>query len=104
MTTEERLSRIEHITAGLDEQRRKDHEEDRQLWRDTQRQIDQLSTRTLQMGDELRHTMDRLAEELRAEARTARAAEQELRDRIASLTSAIGQLVAHAGIPPQPPA
>jgi hypothetical protein len=33
MTTEERLERIEHITAGLAEERRKDREEYRALFR-----------------------------------------------------------------------
>jgi len=97
MTTEERLQRIEHVTAGLAEDRRKEREEDRQLWRDTQRQINELSARTLQMGDELRHAIDRMAEELRAEARTARAAEQELRERISALVSAIGQALPRPG-------
>jgi hypothetical protein len=45
MTIEERLDRIEHITAGLAEERRRDREEYRQLWRETQRQINELAGR-----------------------------------------------------------
>jgi hypothetical protein len=36
ITSEERLERIEHVTAGLTEER-KDRVEFRALWRDTQR-------------------------------------------------------------------
>ena len=98
MTTEERLSRIEHITAGIAEEHRKEREEDRALWRDTQRQINELSTRVVQMGDELREAdrrlgqrIEQIAESMRASDQRARDAEQELRDRIAGLVSAIGQ-------------
>ncbi|HUI82557.1 MAG TPA: hypothetical protein VLY24_31760 [Bryobacteraceae bacterium] len=41
MTIDERLDRLEHITAGMFEQWQKEREEDRQLWRDTQRQIEE---------------------------------------------------------------
>jgi len=117
MTTEERLNRIEHVTAGLAEQHRKDHEEDRQLWRDTQRQITELSARTielsnrtLQMGDELRHAIDRMAQESRVAiqqlASETREADRRLSDRIDSLVTGVpsgsGQLTARMGIPPQP--
>jgi len=107
MTTEERLSRIEHVTAGIDEERRKDREENRQIWRDTQRQIaetqrqiaetqrqigetqrnlGELSIRVMQMGEELRDADVRLG------------------NRVEALVTAIGQLTARMGIPPQPPA
>jgi len=46
MTLEERFARIEHVTAGIAEQREKDREEYKALWRDTQRQIDALATTT----------------------------------------------------------
>jgi hypothetical protein len=45
MSGEERLDRIEHITAGLAEQGRNDREGNRQLWRETQRQIQDLGNR-----------------------------------------------------------
>jgi methyl-accepting chemotaxis protein len=50
MTIDERLDRIEHITAGMAEQARKDREENRQLSRDTQRQIDDLARRTTELA------------------------------------------------------
>ena len=100
MTTEERFTRIEHITAGIAEERRKDREEYRQLWRDTQRQSAELSIKIADTND----TVARLAEDLtlhirasderlRASDERAKAAEQELRDRIAAMVSAIGQLI-----------
>ena len=36
---DERVSRLEHYTAGLDDQARRDREESRQLWRETQQEI-----------------------------------------------------------------
>ena len=101
MTTEERLDRIEHVTAGLAEEHRKNHEEDRQLWRDTQRQINELSARTLQMGDELRYAIDRMAAESRAAHRRLEEADKHLQERIDGLTGVFGQLITR--IPPQPP-
>jgi hypothetical protein len=46
VTTEERFERIEHITAAIVDQRAKDREEYKALWRDTQRQINDLATGT----------------------------------------------------------
>jgi hypothetical protein len=104
MTTEERFERIEHLTAGLAEERRKDREEYKILWRDTQRQINELSARILQIGDESREADSRLEArigQLAEESRTAiqklaeesRAANQRLEERIGSLVSAIGQFI-----------
>jgi len=45
MTIDERFARIERVTAGLAEERSMDREELRGLWRDTQRQLDQLAGR-----------------------------------------------------------
>ena len=76
MTIEERFERIEHVTAGLAEERRKDREEFRQLWRDTQRQINELTLKVADTND----TITRLAEE-------SREADQRLRERIDSLAA-----------------
>jgi len=114
MTTEERLNRIEHVTAGLAEQHRKDHEEDRQLWRDTQRQLAELATRMIQTDERLAHYAaesreadQRLAARIEeVDARLGRRIEEvdaRLGRRIEELVSAIGQLTARMGIPPQPP-
>ena len=93
MTTEERFERIEHLTAGLAEERRKDREEYRQLWRDTQRQINDLTLKiadtndaVARLADETRQNIDRMANE-------ARAADQALGARVEALVSAIGQML-----------
>ena len=39
----ERIARVEPITAGIAEPARRHHEEDRQLWRDTQNQVARLA-------------------------------------------------------------
>jgi uncharacterized protein YlxW (UPF0749 family) len=90
MTVEERFERIEHVTAGLAEERRKDREENRQLWRDTQRQINELAVRmndlTLKVAD-TNDVIARLAEE-------SRAADRQLGERIEALVSAMGKFLA----------
>jgi hypothetical protein len=43
MTTDERFERREHYTVGLAEERRKDREEYKALWRDTQWQINDVA-------------------------------------------------------------
>ena len=96
MTTEERFARIEHVTAAIAEERRKDREEYRQLWRDTQRQINENSSAIAALTLKIADTHD----VIRAETERARNAEQELRDRIAALASAIGQLISRLP-PPQ---
>ncbi|HTT62156.1 MAG TPA: hypothetical protein VMG35_09965 [Bryobacteraceae bacterium] len=97
MTIEERFERIEHVTAGLAEAHRLDHEENRQLWRDTQRQINELAVRvsdlTVRVNDltvkvaDTNDAITRMAEE-------SRAADRMLGERIQALVSAIGQFLA----------
>jgi len=101
MTVEERLNRIEHITAGLDEERRKDREENRQLWRDTQRQIDNLTLKIAETNETIVHLdeslsarMDVLTARMEQLAEESRAADQQLRERIDALVSAIGKMLA----------
>ena len=89
MTTEERLDRIEHITVGLAEERRKDREEHRQLWRETQRQLNELVGRVNELTVKLADANDaitRLAEE-------SRAGDKRLETRIDTLVSAFGQFL-----------
>ena len=100
MTTEERLNRIEHLTAGLAEERHKDREEYKTLWRDTQRQLNELSARVLQFGDESREAdarlearIEQLADAQQTFAQESRAADKRLEERIASLVSAIGEFL-----------
>jgi len=100
MTIEERFERIEHVTAGLAEERRKDRDENRQLWRDTQRQINELSIKIVQLSEfdeRLEQRIEQLAEESRAADERLRqqieSVDKHLGARIDSLVSAIGTLV-----------
>jgi hypothetical protein len=97
MTIDERLSRIEHVTAGLDEQWRKDRQENRQLWRETQRQIDDLSRKVnaaiTRLADESLAADQRLEDKINRLAEESREADRLLGLRIESLVSAIGQFL-----------
>ncbi len=62
MTTEERFERIEHVTAGLAEERRKDREEFRALWRDTQLQLNELTLKVAAVADKLDRVGTRITE------------------------------------------
>jgi len=53
MTIDERFERIEQVTAGLAEDRRKDREEFRSLWQDTQRQLNDVTGKIADLGDRI---------------------------------------------------
>jgi len=94
MTIEERLARIEHVSAGSDEQRRKDRETDCALWRETQQQIHELTIRIAQVNDNLGARIDQLAGEAAARDRETDRRFRETDARIDKTVSAIGQLIA----------
>jgi hypothetical protein len=79
------------VTAALIEERRKDREEYRQLWRESQRQISELTIKIAETND----TITRLAEESSAADRRLREefreADAVLKARIESLVSAMGE-------------
>jgi DNA repair exonuclease SbcCD ATPase subunit len=98
MTIEERFERIEHVTAGLAEERRKDREEYRQWWRDSQRQISELGDKIERLAEESRAAnkrlegkIEHLGEKIERLAEESRAADKRLEERIESLVSAIGR-------------
>lgn len=100
MTVEERLNRIEHLTAGLAEERRRDREESRQLLGNTQRQLDELTNRVNALTgrvDVLANGLERFAMDINAAitrfAEESRAADEKLGRRIDSLVSAIGEFL-----------
>jgi methyl-accepting chemotaxis protein len=93
MTTEERFERIEHVTAGLAEERRKDREEFRRLWRDTQGQINEVATRLNELTIKVADVDDRLGKRIEALAEESRAADRRLGERIESMVSAIGEFI-----------
>jgi hypothetical protein len=100
MTTDERFERIVHHTAALAEERRRDREEYKTLWRDLAqkheniaRQLEALAIDTRlrfeQVADRFQETNDSIAQ-LAAESREA---DKRLEQRIESLVSAIGQFL-----------
>jgi len=90
MTTEDRLDRLEHWTAALVEERRKDREEYKSLWRDAQAQIRENNRQIADLGIRIRD----LAEESREADRRLEVKIDALSDRIEHLVSAFGQLIA----------
>ena len=103
MTVDERFERIEHVTAALVEERRKDREEFRNLWRDTQRQLNELSGRVVQIGDQIIEVDTRLGKRIEELAQESREADKRLEQRVDKLVSAIGQFVLASGRPTGPP-
>jgi chromosome segregation ATPase len=98
MTTEERFERIEHLTAGIAEERRKDREEYKALWRDTQRQLNEVSARLVQLSEadeEARAADKRLEARIEQLAGESRAANKLLEERITALVSGFGEFIAN---------
>lgn len=101
MTVEERFERIEHVTAGLAEQWKKEREENRQLWRDTQRQLNELALRISEVDerlgkriDQLTERMEQLAQESAARDRESQERDKRLGERIEALVIAMGEFLA----------
>jgi septal ring factor EnvC (AmiA/AmiB activator) len=93
MTAEERFERIEHVTAGLAEERRKDREEFRTLWRETQRQLNDLTQNVASLGDRIGALADEAAARDRETDRSFRLTDQRFREtdaRIDKMVSAMG--------------
>ena len=92
MTIEERFERIEHFTAGWFEQSPREWEENRQMWRDTQRQIDELTRTVARFAEESRAADEKLRQQI-AEVRLNMAAlDRKTDERIQALVSAIGEM------------
>jgi len=87
--------------AALAEGRRRDHKEYRQLWRDTQRRIDELTVKIVDtnetvrlLAEESREQDRRLGERIDTLAAESREQDRRLGERIDSLVSAIGDFIA----------
>jgi hypothetical protein len=95
MTIDERLDRIEHITAGMAEQARNDREENRQLWRDTQRQIDDLARRTAELAVSttqlIAQSMQLTTQSIELTRQMGELSVARLSERVEALVSAIGE-------------
>ncbi len=97
MTTDQRLDRIEHLTAGIAEERHKDREEYKALWRDTQERGNRTDERIARMADAvggIALQVDRLAIETRLRIAELADADEKLNARVEALVSAIGKLIA----------
>ena len=97
MTIEERFQRIEHVTAGLAEQAQRDREENRQIWRDTERQIEATQRQLDQLAAHIdRLTVEAAERDKAAHERDKAAHERDaaLDARIEKLTPAIGAFIA----------
>ncbi|HJT87749.1 MAG TPA: hypothetical protein VJ732_07825 [Bryobacteraceae bacterium] len=90
MATEERFERIEHVTAALAEERRKDREEYKTLWRQTHEQIQELTGQV----NRLTIDVDRIILEGAVRDRAAHERDEALGKRIDALVSAMGEFVA----------
>ena len=104
MTPEERLDRIEHITGTLVGEFKKDREENRQLWRGTQRQLGELSARTTDIARSVndlaiatRDRISELTERMDATDRRILALGKKTDERIAALVTAVGALLKRNG-------
>jgi hypothetical protein len=100
MTIDERFERSEHLTVGVAEERRKDREEYKALWRDTRRHINEFAVGMLdlrrnvaELAVETRMRIDELADRIQQNAEESRDANKRLEVRIESLVSAIGQFI-----------
>ena len=106
MTAEERFERIEHVTAGLAEERRKDREEFRSLWRDTQRQLNELTHNVANLGDRIAALAEEAAARDRETDRRFQETDRRMREtdaRIEKMTSAMGQFIASRLAESHPP-
>ena len=62
MTADERFDRLEHITAGIAEERQKDREEYKALWRDRQRRTNDLRNQVEALAVETRLRFEQVAD------------------------------------------
>lgn len=90
MTIDERIDRLEHVTAMHIEQAKKDYEENRRLWREQQQDIAAIWKRMEDRDRESQRRHDEGMAEMRAEI----AARDKVMDkRIGDLVGAIGELI-----------
>ena len=97
MTCDERFERLEHYTAGIAEERKRDREEYKALWRDTQRQLNEVSIRLVQLSEadsRLEARLDQLADTVTRHAEESHAANKLLDERITALVSGFGEFIA----------
>src|SRR5262245_19584156 len=96
MTTEDRLSKAEHILTAHIEQAKKDYEENRRLWRDHQTDIDAIWKRMERRDEEYRKAHEEFRQEMKIRDaeynRRSKETGEDLDRRIGILVSSIGEL------------
>lgn len=93
MTVEERLNKIEHLSAGWLEERKRDHEEYIRRWRDVQENADATWKALDRHAVEWRAESAALHATMVARDQREEARGKELDGRIEKLVSAIGELI-----------
>ena len=96
MTIDERFLRIERITAGLVEAQNKEREEARVLWRNNQRQLDDLTYKLGETRDHIEAIVTRFDKLIAESAARDRLTDQRFREtdaRIDKLISAMGEFL-----------
>lgn len=98
MTAEERFARIEHVTAGLVEQARKDREECRDLWRETQRHIEEVAAKLAQAEDQRLKFQTEVREQIFAIRAAAEERDRKTDERFKQTDERIDKLVSAMGV------
>ncbi|MBV8732699.1 MAG: hypothetical protein JO336_23050 [Acidobacteriia bacterium] len=101
MTIDERLDRIEHVAAGLAEQWSREREENRQLWRETQRRIEEVDQRLGKRIEEVNRNVEQVSRNVEQVSRNVDEVSRnvdevnrKLGKRIEALVSAMGEFIA----------
>lgn len=105
MTIDERFQRIEHVTAGLAEAHNKERDDARALWRNTQRQIDDLTYKLGETRDHIDAVATHLDNFIAECAARDRVTDQRFREtdaRIDKLISAMGEFLRLGKTPNKP--
>jgi DNA-binding PadR family transcriptional regulator len=89
MTIDEWPERLEHVTAGWIDQSRRERAEDRQLWRDTQQQINLLTRRMTDWEEQF----VRFQSEADERFRQAEERDRKVGEGVNDLVSTVGELV-----------
>jgi hypothetical protein len=97
MTIDERIEKLEHVTAAHIEQARKDYEENRRIQRELQSHIEAIWQGMERRDQEYKQDM---AERDRVYKQEQNERDQKIDQRIGDLVSAIGRLIERLPMPP----
>src|SRR5215467_12952530 len=93
VTIDDRIERLDHITAGWIEQSRKDYEENRRLWRESKAETNALWKATDRRFEETDRRFKETDQRFKETERLLREFGQRVDERIDKLVLAIGELV-----------